>query len=193
MEIPGGGHELPDHPYGELGTSLASDAHALLDYLSRPFDESANQGDGWYDFDADGLSTLVELERLVPHIRPDERVSIEDLETFHLALTAMRSALPLTHAERHWLVKEHLGVDAYYVHIQEEIGTRTEEVVSEGQRKQLDGADLLRRWLAWRRESGEYSGQGTLELAREALRGMVELLAPDEPLPESYRALREPH
>jgi hypothetical protein len=39
-------------------------------------------------------------------------------------------------------------------------------------------------------ETDEYADQGTLNLAREALRGVVQLLLPDRGLPDSYLRLR---
>jgi hypothetical protein len=39
-------------------------------------------------------------------------------------------------------------------------------------------------------QTDEYAGQGTLDLAREALRGVVQLLVPDMGLPDSYLRLR---
>jgi len=48
----------------------------------------------------------------------------------------------------------------------------------------------MRRWIAWRRQTDELAGQGTYDLALETLRGLVELLAPGKPLPDSYRRLR---
>lgn len=182
--------KIQPHPYGEVGEPLGIHSRDLLDWLSRPLDAGAHQGGAWHDADAEALAGVIELEWLLPHIRPDERVSTDELETFHLTVTAFRAALPLTHAERHWLVKEIGAVDPHYEAVEKAIGSRNEEVVAEGRSQFIRGSELLRRWLAWRRENQEYAKHGALNLAREALRGMVELLAPEEPLPESYRKLR---
>lgn len=44
----------------------------------------------------------------------------------------------------------------------------------------------MRRWLSWRSETDEYTGQGSLDQAREALADLIGLVAPDETLPSSY-------
>ena len=45
-----------------------------------------------------------------------------------------------------------------------------------GVRRVVSGRDLMRRWIAWRREAGEYEGQGSHDQARDALRTMQELM-----------------
>jgi hypothetical protein len=62
--------------------------------------------------------------------------------------------------------------------------------MSAGIRRVIHGRDLLQRWWSWRRETGEYAGQGSLDQARDALEGVIELIAPELGLPETYVALR---
>src|ERR1700691_4830783 len=138
---------------------------------------------GWHDADYDALAALVVFDWLVPHIRATSEVSAEEMAGFDLKLVAFHAALPFTETERNWLVKPFGAVDPTFEGISEQIGEREEEIVTSGVRQVVEGRDLLRRWLAWRRETNQYAGQGTLDLAREALRGLVELLAPDMPLP----------
>jgi hypothetical protein len=179
-----------DNAYGDLGADVGLQAQMLLEYLSQPLLESERDERGWYYPEGDALTALVELEWLVPHIRPTGDVLTDEMGAFATRLAAFRLALPVTEAERYWLHHVRDAVDPHSHWFETQIGEADDEVISLGLRTRIDGGDLLRRWRAWRRETDEYDGQGTLDLAREALRGVAQLLLPDEPLPESYRKLR---
>lgn len=178
------------HPYGDVGKTAGTEAYQLLDCLSRPITPEECDQHGWHDADCDALTTLVDFDWLVPHIRATSEVSAEEMAGFDLKLVAFRAALPFTTPELNLLVKPDRSISPDFEGISDEVGSLYEEIVTAGVRRVVEGRDLLRRWLAWRREADEYTGQGTLDLAREALRGIVELLAPDEQLPASYRELR---
>jgi len=185
-----------DHPYSDTGYSAGHNAFLLLANLCEPLDEHGyyNMDDGsrnsWHAADGEALTNYAELEWYVRHIRATDEVSVEEMGDFVIKLHALRQALPLTEAERNWIIDPSLGtVDAHEEHIVESIGIHEPELVSAGVRRVVSGRDIMRRWLAWRRETDEYAGQGTLDLAREALRGIVELLLPGE-LPPSYLTLR---
>jgi hypothetical protein len=176
--------------YGDNGNEAGIEASILLGYLSEPLLESEHDERGWYDPESGALATLVDFDWQVPHIRAGRGVSIEEMEAFTTRLVAFRLALPLTEAERHWLHRVKGAIDPHSHWFESQIGDADDEVISAGLRTTIDGRDVLRRWRAWRREGEEYANQGTLDLAREALRGVVQLLLPDEPLPEPYRRLR---
>jgi hypothetical protein len=179
-----------NHPYGDIGAEVGAEAQFLLGELCRPLSE-----DGYYDADGQrsewhfadyyGLVGYFELERLVPHIRATDEVSVEEMNALDLKLRAVRLALPLTEAERNWLLDAKTLPDSLGPFRVPEI-----ELVSAGLCQVGGGSDAMRRWFAWRREIDEYAGQGTLDMAREALRGIVELLCPGKPLPQPYRELR---
>jgi hypothetical protein len=179
------------NPYRDEGQEVGNLAHDLLDYLSQPLVPEQRQDGGWYEPESDALAVLVSLDWIVPHIRAGGEVSIDEMEAFDTRLAAFRAALPLTDPERHWLVKVVGAVDANYAQAAENLGEREDDIISAGMRQRVSGRDLLRRWHSWRMETDEYAGQGTLDLAREALRGVVQLILPDEPLPKSYRELRD--
>jgi hypothetical protein len=181
-----------DNAYGDLGADVGLEAQALLEALSQPLLESERDERGWYWPEGDALSLLVEVDWLVLHTRATGDVLTDEMDSFDTRLTAFRLALPLTEAERHWMRRVEGAVDPHSRGFETEIGNAAEEIIYLGLRTRLDGHDMLRRWRAWRREYDEYAGQGTLDLAREALRGVVQLLLPGEPLPESYRKLSAP-
>lgn len=179
-----------NNAYGDVGEWTGREARTLLDELSQPLLESQRDERGWYWPEGSALAALVDMDWHMPHIRATGDVLPEEMEAFDTRLEAFRLALPLTEAERSWLHRLHIAVDPHSSSFEVDIGEADDEVVSAGLRVRLDGKDMLRRWQAWRRETDEYDGQGTLDLAREALRGIVQLLLPHWPLPESYRKLR---
>jgi hypothetical protein len=177
--------------YGDLGRDAGLEAIDLLEYLSEPLLSSRDEAEGWNRSDAESLYALTEFELYIPHIRATREVLTDEMNAFTTRLAAFRAALPLAEAERNWLNQTfEAGIAPHYGRLIELIGARDDEVISQGRRVRIDGNDLMRRWLAWRRQTEEYTDQGTLDLAREALREIVQLLVPDHPLPESYRALR---
>jgi hypothetical protein len=56
--------------------------------------------------------------------------------------------------------------------------------------KVVTSRDLLQRWLDWRRKTGPFVAEDTLDMARESLRTLHELVTPEKPLPDAYLALR---
>jgi hypothetical protein len=179
-----------ENAYADLGEEVGKWAHMLLEDLAEPLLESQRDELGWYSPEGDALSTLVSMEVVLPHIRATSEISPGEMEVFNTQITTFHLALPLTEAERRWL-REQTAIGAESRHFEDTlVHAGDDEVIAEGRRVHLDGHDMLRRWRSWRREAAEYAGQGTLDLAREAVRSMVELLLPWEPLPESYRKLR---
>lgn len=176
--------------YADMGESVSMTASIVLESLSKPFREASLDEGGWHYFEGDALAAYVDMELHIPHIRATDEVSPHEMEVFTGYLATFRSALPFSEAERHWLWKQR-EVGANPHHFEAELSHAGDEpVISAGQHIRLDGQDMLRRWRSWRRETDEYAGQGTLDVARDALRGMLELLSPWEPLPEAYRKLR---
>jgi len=176
--------------YADYGEITGEYAIELLDELSQPLVPEELDELGWYWPEGDALSTLVSMEVSIPMIRATGDVSVEEMEQFQTTVVAYHLALPITAAERSWLLRVERGADPHSHHLLNGIGVVDEEIVANGLRQRLNGRDMLRRWLAWRRETEEFEGAGTLDLARENLRGMIELLLPNERLPKSYRLLR---
>ncbi len=180
-----------NHPYGDVGHYAGLEAYSLLDFLSRHIAAEECNEKGWHDNDGDAISALGAFDWLLTHIRATEEVSTEEMADFDIKVIAFRAALPFTEAERNWLVKPSYGsLDPLYENLVKAVHSWSGEVISAGIRTAIDGHDLLRRWVAWRREIEEYADQGTLDVARETLRGIVAILAPRKALPTSYQQLR---
>ena len=58
-----------------------------------------------------------------------------------------------------------------------------------GIRRSVSERDLILRWFTWQRQLGEFENQGSMYLARETLRTLVETTAPDLGLPSTYQSL----
>jgi hypothetical protein len=127
-------------------------------------------------------------EHLLPALA-EPGLSVNQVDTITGLLGDVNVALPYDEAERSWLFaaySEAYGPDSISILRQR----KPEEIVSRGLRRIIDGRDLMRRWWAWRRETDEFRGQETLDIAREALRELVETVSPGHELPEPYVALR---
>jgi hypothetical protein len=123
---------------------------------------------GWYSLEVDLLDALAE-----PGL---DRTQVYDILN---QVTDFRQTLPFDNGEASWLFNAYAPIffrgDAISVIRQR----KPEEIVSCGLRRVVDGRELLRRWWAWRRETDEYRGQGTIDLARAALRALAAKLSPD--------------
>lgn len=100
--------------------------------------------------------------------------------------------LPLSEAERHWLF-DPLDPDrekGWDIHEPKTLLGVTEEVVSGGLRRVIQGRDLVRRLASWRRETDEFARQGTLNKAREALGVIATMLVLDANWPREHEDLR---
>lgn len=183
-----------------LYRDVGSAAWELLSQLSSP--PATSGGDLWKREsvvieDLDEFETeyaLVSLSTNPTEAKLRLHADIQSLgHTFH-------TALPYGEAERRWLLDQYRNTASQFVYPPDHgtvialVGQHEERIVSSGQRQLVRGQDLIDRWLAWRREEGAFHGQGTLDVALEALRGLYHLCAPGDEsredliasLPESY-------
>lgn len=169
-------------------------AHDVLDYLCSPALNQPEVAPHEHDFNV--LYDLRNLEEWAftlydPLVALDEEEGSVVLR-FESLWHDFRVALPFGEAERYWF----LNVDADFetkdtaAELAEKLGRQEATIVSAGVHGIVRGQELMRRWLAWRRETDEFKGQGTLNIARETLQGLHRLVTPDKPLPDSYIELR---
>jgi hypothetical protein len=188
-------HSPQDHDtdggWENLDKTVASLAFRLLDVLSQDLSSLETDAHGWTDPDKRAFGLAQEIDSLARLVVPPETVSVENRVTYMATMATFRTSLPFTEAERRWLFDEgcelpNLHEDAWF----ESARGTDEELVSAGVVRVVHGRDLLQRWWSWRREIGEYAGQGSLDQARSALEGVIGLLAPESGLPETYVVLR---
>lgn len=191
-------------PYGRAGYSVGRYALYALHAPLRPKrmpSPSAHRQRYWTQGDHQSFDSALGLELASRRLRmsldvPDEqRQGIAD----HLQelLATFREALPYSEAERRWLVdtrerlrEEHkvpyttsYGVtglvsapDANQLRY---LKATEGEIVSGGIHQNVQGHDLARRWWSWRRQTDEFTDQGSRDLASHVLRGLGQMLVPD--------------
>jgi hypothetical protein len=191
-------------PDGGTGEMVGDDGFVLLGYLC---DEHPRSDlDSWGQADTTGLLSWLELERELQTLPlPQELDKDRQRLPFERLSAQLHSALPYSEAERHWLtdteppnplllltppIDHKTIVEEQSRHHERYFGLEA-RIVSAGLIHVVSGRDLMRRWLSWRSETDEYTGQGTLAYAQDALADLIELVAPDESLPASYLALRQ--
>jgi hypothetical protein len=175
-------------PYGHGPSLLGIHAKDLLYDLCVLPTWSEERRWRWVQGDKHAFHNWFTVEEHVPAALAEPGLSVDQVDTITGVLGDVNVALPYDEAERYWLFaaySEAYGPDSISTIRQRE----PEEIVSRGLRRVIDGRDLMRRWWAWRRETDEFRGQGTLDIAREALRKLIETVAPGQ-LPEPYVALR---
>lgn len=139
----------------------------------------------WAPSDKWSFHNWFNIEVKIPAAQAEMGTDIEDLNA---VLLQFHGALPFDEVERDWLFDAY--DKAYGENSIKTLRRQEATIVSGGLRRVIQGRDLMRRWWSWRRETDEFSGQGSLDLAREALRELVETYSPDMELPEPYLALR---
>jgi hypothetical protein len=150
-------------------------ADALADLTVEP-NWSAGQRRQWIGRDGWSFHECQEIDQAVPHARAE--LDVSDAAVLSNLLHSFHTALPYSQAEWHWLHEAYydlpVGPGRWNIIRRQEI-----QLVSSGLRQVVYGRDLLRRWWAWRRQTDEFQGQGTLDIARGALAGLVENFHPE--------------
>ncbi|HEX3910183.1 MAG TPA: hypothetical protein VHW67_05720 [Solirubrobacteraceae bacterium] len=183
--------EIPEKPmpYGHGALLLGIRASDLLHDLCDTPIWSEGQKWQWVDSDLFSLHNWFSVQEKVPGALAEPTLGVDQVDEITGVLLDFNFTLPYDEAERSWLYAAYDA--AYGPDSVETIRSREpEEIMSRGLRRVIDGRDLTRRWWAWRRETDEFRGQGGIELAREALRALIEMVAPGEELPKAYRSLQ---
>jgi hypothetical protein len=167
-------------------------ADALLGYLC---DVALNAPDApLHEDDYMGLDFLEQTEGYAKGLY-EPLVALDGtygrLEDFEQRWSDFQAALPLSKPEFVWFVNiPNLKSTDTIAQLEQKIGYQVGTIVSGGIHKVVSGRELLTRWVSWRREASQFAGQGTLDMARDALAELVGIVTPGQPLPESYRTLR---
>ena len=169
--------------YGEAGVEAGLFAFHLRDHLpssdpemppalgGRQPDELLDEHPGWTHEDHVVFGYFMDFEDDIALLRPaDEVFDSEQIDLFD-NLRHFHAALPFNEGERHWLiaaerVAQEIPVPAGTF---EHMSPMEGEIISAGVKQPVVGFDLVRRWVAWRREADDFEGQGSLDEARSAL------------------------
>jgi hypothetical protein len=180
-------------PFGTHGESIGDSGFDLLYYMctERPNGDVPR----WQSEDTMPFATWLALESELQDMWLPFELEVADLlRPLHRQVAKLHNGFPFSEAERSWMLRlttEPVSRDAVQPPY-EGFADLEEGIVSAGLLRVVSGRDLMRRWISWRRETDEYTGQGTLAYAQDALAHLIELVAPDESLPASYLALRQP-
>jgi hypothetical protein len=172
-------------PYGRAAWQLGLAAFDALYDLSIEPDQWEGRERQWVESDRLALQGWSNIESEIPHALADSHVSRDQRLTLNRLLHTYHGSLPFSEAEREWLHEIYDTLDSS--DRPGIIRQRAGEVVSSGLHCVVSGDDLMRRWWSWRRGADEFSDQATVRVAREALQQIVEAVAPDLGLPETYR------
>ena len=174
-------------------TNFADAADALLDYLC---DETLNQPDvPLHDEDFFATDYLQQLGGYAEGLH-EPLVALDGsygrLTDYEGQWRRFQAALPLGEPEFTWFLSiPNLKSTDTIAELEQKIGYQVATIVSCGIHKVVSGRELLGRWVSWRRETGDFAGQGTLDVARDSLAELVEIVVPGTPLPKSYVALHD--
>jgi hypothetical protein len=164
--------------FGPIGGEIARYAGELIGYFSAEPEGLRAESQDVPKPDYLALEAWLELEGSVPLIDVSMDVDGEDRRKLHDTLLAFHTALPFNEAERGWLDQMHDRLCERSVKdIPRMIEGYEDRIMMAGVQQVVNGRDLMRRWAAWRRETDEFAGQGSLDQAREALLSVQELLS----------------
>jgi hypothetical protein len=180
--------------FGDFGDDVGKRAIEVLAGLLEPVPDSFTRGGKlviWSEDDSGTFESLGELETGIKFIEPHPDVDGSDVADLHRTFGRFHTALPFSEAERHWLLDPiHKTSDdqAKAYNLEALVGV-TDEVTSGGLKIVIQGRDLVRRLASWRRETGEFAGQQTLDEARRALGDIATTLVLEQNWPSAYSEL----
>jgi hypothetical protein len=182
-------------PFGFNGSYVGQCAIEVLAGLSEPIadiEDSDRKLVVWSQDDGRVFSDLYELEGGIRLIDPTD-IDGDELAGLYHALGRFHTALPLSEAERYWIfdpLDSRPSRRAWNIWQPETLADVTETVTSGGLKQVIHGREVVRRLTAWRRETDEFAGQGTLDEAREALGEIALTLVSEKSWPRERKDLR---
>jgi hypothetical protein len=163
--------------FGDVGVEIADIADILIEYWSGEPEPLGDPSQVMPDSDNQALGYWLSMESVVPLVEIPYEVTGDVRRQAHDALVAFHVALPYNEAERQWLGQTSRRAGQRKPGDQpERIAAYEDTIMMAGVRQAVSGRELMRRWPTWRRETGEYAGQGALDEARQALRTIQELM-----------------
>lgn len=157
----------------------------MLDYLCDPDQDEPDRQASY-----DALGHLQQMEEHVWEVHDTSNLEgWARVDGLRLLWRNVHVALPYGEAEREWLIENlSLGPRRSAGGLEDQLGY-TAEIVSAGVRTTIVAHELISRWMVWRSQSDQFSGQGTLDRARNSLSHVIGNVSPDAPLPASFHKL----
>lgn len=168
-------------PYGLSGRQVGNYAVLLRDHIAASDEQHARSPDQaplWDRVDRGTFGFLLALEESLPML--DDEVG--DTSGQFPALVNFHASLPFTATEREWLVAKSGALwesePKDVSHIQSDTFSVEQKIIELGAQQGIAGADMVRRWAAWRRNADEFTENSTREEAAYALDGLAHELLP---------------
>jgi len=130
------------------------------------------------------LEYVEEYAPLIHDTEPWEE-AIGRLDAQRLHLISFHAALPFSEAERGFVFQNLSFRKLPENEYEHQLGYEA-DIISEGVRKHVVARELISRWMAWRQQTGEFEGQGSLEEARTPLAYLIHNATPGAAMPQSY-------
>lgn len=196
--------EAPDStrqesPYGQYATLAGQAALRALDYLA----DDPVWRDGaqrcWLPSDDTTFASTVACITLLGVAKHDVSIGRHMAEDtgkptdnafLRAEATSLHAALPLTEGEREWLWSESASAVLWNngswrtePHLARNYADAIKEakdhiIYEAGRQRVIVGQEVLDAWWTWRRAAFEFEGQESVDLARQALRGIGDILIP---------------
>lgn len=157
---------------GEASAYLAVTAVDIVSQLSHVPQRPDIRRVRWANSDYCTFYDWQELERAVPLAVTE--LSVDDGCRLADQLESLHCALPYSEAERRWL-RVNYAEPPTESGRWESIRRQEIAVVSNGLVQVMHGREMLRKWWAWRRETDEFAGQGSLDEACAALNTLASM------------------
>lgn len=169
--------------YGIHGWRASIHAGLLLDDLRAPHGKVPVTDDGllaWNDYDWMAFSTYQGFRHELDWIEPRDGMEAvsREVDLFH-------ACLPFSEGERRWLLDFADSTKLAPARLEKLIVGVEATITSNGLHQVVKGRELVRRWAAWRRETDEFAGQGTVGEAQQHIRKISQLLQPEHDLTNS--------
>jgi hypothetical protein len=177
---------VTSHGHGAL--SLGLSAYDALYDLCDVSPWSEERRGYWVPSDKRSFQGWFNIEDRTTPALADPTITEDQVEHLTEMLFTYNVTLPYDEAERHWLFDAYDG--AWGVGSIGIIRRQETRIVSGGLRRVVYGRELMQRWWSWRRDTDQFAGQGTVDLARDALCTLIEMTNPGVGLPQTYVALR---
>jgi hypothetical protein len=131
------------------------------------------------------LFRMTDLETVVSKFYFEREMPAQEQEKaapmLYVRLAAYHDALPFSAAERRALAMRCSTMNERPV-VEERLRLEAATMTESGLRRVVQGGDLVRRWWSWRRQTDEFAGQGSADLAHRALGDIAWRFMP-KPLP----------
>jgi hypothetical protein len=167
--------------YGLPGVQVGEFAVLLRDRIAASGEQPPvppGQAREWDDADRTSFGFLLDMEESLPML--DDVV--EDVPSRLPEIGRFHAALPFTDAEREWLLAKQKALwEPRSEHLRQiHAGTFSvkQRIVELGEEQHVAGADMVRRWAAWRRNADEFAENSSREDAAYALDKLAHELLP---------------